>query len=119
MYIWNKEIKSIKGEIVTFNDKTTIELSEDYIKYLSSKEPSDNMSMNKILKMQSDILKIFVNASATKQEITSCIQWVTNDLIRHEKNVMCDILWTKDYLDINFRELNKRAIKIQDNDFTN
>ena len=38
MYIWQKEIKTVEKELVTFTDWTTAEYSEDYIKYLSSKE---------------------------------------------------------------------------------
>jgi len=121
MYIWDKKIKSIQWEVVTFEDKTTIEFSEEYIKYLSTEEPitTDELHFNKILKIQADILEVFKDAWATKQEINVCIQWITADLIRHEKNIICDLTGAKDYLDINFREINKLALKIQDKDFTN
>lgn len=121
MYIWDKKIKSIKWETVTFEDKSTVEYSEEYIKYLSSdiEQTTEEAQINKILKIQSDILKVFVDAWATKQEINTCMSWVTQDLIRHEKNIICDLTGATDYLNINFRTINKLALKIQDKNFTN
>ena len=121
MYIWEKEIKEINGEVITFTDDTKSEYSEDYIKYLSSddKKTIDELYINKILKIKSDILKIFINASASRSEIQKALQEVWDDIIRHENNILCNLTGATNYFDINFREINKIALKIQDNDFTN
>jgi len=121
MYIWEKKIKSIKGEAVTFEDKTTAEYSEDYIKYMSTEEPVtlDELYTKRILKIKSDILKIFINASATRSELQKALQDIWGDIIRHENNILCDLTGVKNYFDINFRDINKLALKIQDKDFTN
>lgn len=121
MYIWEKEIKEINGEVVTFTDDTTSEFSEDYIKYLSTEEKStlDELYIKKVLKIKSDILKIFVDASATRQELQKALQEIWWDILRHENNILCDLTGVKNYFDINFREINKLALKIQDKDFTN
>jgi hypothetical protein len=121
MYIWEKEIKKINGEVVTFTDKTTAEYSEDYIKYLSTEEKQtpDKLYINKLLKIKSDILKIFINASASRSELEKALQEVWWDIVRHENNILCDLTGVNNYFDINFRELNKLALKVQDKDFTN
>ena len=121
MYIWENQIKSVKGEKVTFIDWKTAEYSEDYIKYLSTEEKKtlDELYTNKILKIKSDILKIFINASASRSELQKALQEIWWDILRHENNILCDITGTKNYFDINFRDINKLALKIQDKDFTN
>jgi len=121
MYIWEKEIKEINGEVITFTDDTTAEYSEDYIKYLSTEEKQtlDKLYINKILKIKSDILKVFVNASATRQELQKALQEIWQDILRHENNILCDLTGSTNYFDINFREINKLALKIQDKNFTN
>ena len=121
MYIWEKEIKEINGEVVTFTDDSTAEYSEDYIKYLSTEESQtlDKLYINKILKIQSDILKILIDASASKSEISASLWAVSEDIARHEKNILSDLTGVKNYFDVNFREINKIALKIQDKDFTN
>jgi hypothetical protein len=95
--------------------------SEGYIKYLSSEEPkqTDELYIMKILKIQSDILKIFIDASATKDEISHTIAWVTADVWRHEKNILCNLTGANNYHDINFRKINEIALKIDDKNFTN
>lgn len=121
MYIWQKEIKTVEKELVTFTDWTTAEYSEDYIKYLSSKEKKDDaqLQIDKLLKIQSDILKIFQDSSATKTEISQTLWDVSENIARHEKNILSNLCWVENYLDINFRELSKHAIKIQNKNFTN
>ena len=121
MYIWDKEIKEIKGEVITFTDDTTAEYSEDYIKYLSSDEAEnlDKLYIKKVWKIKSDILQTLVNASANKTEITNALWWIWEDIARHEKNVLCNLVGETNYLDINFRTINKLALEIQDKDFTN
>ena len=121
MYIWENQIKSVKGEKITFTDWTTAEYSEDYIKHLSTEEKQtlDKLYTNKVLKMQSDILKVFVNASASKSEISATLWSVSEDIARHEKNIISDLTGVNNYFDISFREINKLALKIQDKDFTN
>ena len=121
MYIWEKEIKNIKGEVVTFSDNTTAEYSEDYIKHLSTekKQTLDELYVQKILKIKSDILKIFVNASASRSELQKALQEIWTDILRHENNILCDLTGAKNYFDISFRDINKLALKIQDKNFTN
>ncbi len=121
MFIWEKEIKKIEWEVVTFTDGTTHEYSEDYIKYLSSKEKKwlDEIYVKKVLKIKSDILKIFVDASATRAELTKTLQEIWWDILRHENNILCNLTWVENYFDINFRDINKMALKIQDKNFTN
>ncbi len=121
MYIWEKEIKEINGEVVTFVDWTTSEYSEGNIKYLSSewKVTLDEMHVKRILKIKSDILKVFVDIGATRYELEKCLQEIWKDIIRHENNILCDLTGATNYFDINFRDINKIAIKIQDKNFTN
>lgn len=121
MYIWEKEIKEINWEVVTFTDDTTAEYSEDYIEHLSTEEKQtlDELYVQKILKIKSDILKVFVNASASRSELQKALEEVWQDILRHENNILCDLTGVKNYFDINFRDINKLALKIQDKNFTN
>ena len=121
MYIWEKEIKKIDGEVVTFTDDTTAEYSEENIKYLSTEEKQtlDELHVKRILKIKSDILKVFVDISATRSELQKALQEIWNDVLRHENNILCNLTGVKNYFDINFRDINKLALEIQDKDFTN
>lgn len=121
MYIWENQIKEIKGEVVTFTDGSTAEYSEDYIKHLSTekKQTLDKLYTEKVLKIKSDILKIFVDASATRSELQKALQEIGWDILRHENNILSDLTGVNNYFDINFRDINKLALKIQDKDFTN
>ena len=121
MYIWEKEIKSIKGEVVTFTDDTTVEYSEDYIKHLQSKEAVtiDKLYINKVSKIKSDIMKLFIDSSANKDEQSKALGEVWFDIARHEKNVMCDLFDRTHYNDIDFRQINKKAVLLDDTKFTN
>jgi len=121
MYIWEKEIKEINGEVVTFTDDTTAEYSEDYIKYLQSDEAKaiDKLYVEKIQKIKSDIIKLFVDSSANKYEIQNVLSGIWDDITRHEKNVICNLFDRTNYNDIDFRQINKLALEIQDKDFTN
>ena len=121
MFIWNKEILEIKWELVTFTDWTTCEYSEDYIKGLSTEESitPDELYTKKILKIQSDVLKILVDASATRHELTVSLQGIWENIMRHENNILCDLTDADNYNNINFRKINELALKVQDKGFTN
>lgn len=121
MYIWEKKIKNIKWEVVTFSDNTKAEYSEDYIKYLSSDEPVsiDKLYINKVSKIKSDIMKLFIDSSANKNEQSKVLSEVWYDIARHEKNVMCELFDRQNYNDIDFRQINKKAILLDNTKFTN
>ena len=48
-YIWEKEIKDIKWDIVTFTDDSTMSYTDKELGYLVTKEPSDPTKMRELV----------------------------------------------------------------------
>ena len=121
MYIWEKEIKSVEWEKIVFTDGSETELSEKYREYLETETPltENELRIKKSLKVQLDILCIFRDANLGKQEVSNALMWVSENLARYEKNILCNLTGVENYLDLPFRKINELHLQIEDKKFTN
>lgn len=105
MYIWNKEIKTVEWEVITFTDDSKIKLSSENREYLQTEESSDDLHIRKSLKAQLDILKVIADLYLDKTEVSEIMHGVTQNIARYEKDLLCNITGQEEYMAIPIREI--------------
>jgi len=113
MYIWEKEIKSVKDWLVEYKDWTKELYSEEYLTYFTSKESKslDEFSLYKRHKIISDIMSVCVKTNSTMDDINSVIDGVISSIEHAKDEAVSKLLWVNHPWNINFKTINDVVLK--------
>lgn len=83
-YIWEKEVKSIKGNLVTFKDKTEWTYTDAQLEYLVTDDSQDDSSLRLLMLNQiiPDVIDVFKKHDIKKgdiQAIMNAVVWQYNE----------------------------------------
>lgn len=78
LYVWEKEVNTVKGNEVIFVDWTTMELSEKQQSYMITKEPKDLTQTRDILlkNIVPEVMDIFESYNIRKWDFESILQTI-------------------------------------------
>jgi len=114
MYIWEKEIKSVKDWSVEYKDWSNEFYSKDYLEYLTTKEPKtlDEFVQYKQHKIISDIMQLFINTSTKMGEMTPILQWLTASMNNAEDEALNKLYKVSHPSNITFKAINDIVLKV-------
>jgi len=78
LYIWEKEIKDVDGNKVTFQDGTECEYTAKQLEYMITKEPKDDTAFRDIVleNVAKDVLAVIQEHNIKKGELSPLIQCI-------------------------------------------
>lgn len=119
-YIWEKEISSIGGWLVTFKDGSAELYWEEYIKAFISDEviSLDKFQTIRHHKIISDVMKIFIETNTEMGEIQWIIQWLIASVENAKDEAINVVFKVPSPANIKFRAVNEIVIDSQEKEET-
>ncbi len=95
IYVWDKEVKEIKGTTVNFTDGTTWEYTETNLKYLQTKKPKDASELQMIIinNVVNDMLSVVFNHNIKNSDLQTIINKLAMDYNKNVDDALCKKLW--------------------------
>ncbi len=102
MFIWDKEVKEIKGTTVTFKDGSKGEYTDANLKYLQTKEAKEEEELEYIMinNVTWALLKVFEEHNVTNGSVTKILQTLPIHYNRNVDEALCKKLWVNSLWDI-------------------
>jgi len=113
MFIWEKEIKSVKDWLVEYTDWTKEQFSNEYAEYFTTKELKtlDEFYQYKTHKIIADTMKILIDTNSKMSEIQAVYDWLISSIEHAKDEAICKLMWVEHSKDISFKTINDIVIK--------